>query len=210
MKLPTLAYLELASNVLPLGSGLLRFRRLHGGCLLFFGYILLNVATDCSSFLMGRAGIRNLWVLQIDHLLEFGILSLVLAGWQQTARARRWIYGGIPSYLALWIVAKFTLENFREPDLYTHTLECVVFIFLSVVTLLGVTRSSGEHLVHDGRFLLVVALLIYFGGEFLLFIFWKEIAALGAAKAASYWVINWSLNIVVNALSAVGLWVGSR
>ncbi len=210
MKLPLVAYVELISNVIPLGCGIFSIKRLRGGFLFFFAFILLNTTSEFITFFMGRAGIKNLWVLSIEHVVEYTILSITLSQWQQSARIKLIIYGGILFYVILWISAKFTVEPFSEPDVYTHGIECVALITISIYTLLGLQNYSHNKLIGDGRFLVTAGLLIYFGGGFVLYVFWKEIVSLGYTKAASYWVINWSLNTLVNLVYALGLWRGAR
>ncbi len=210
MRFPLVAYLALASHVLPLGSGLVWLKRLPRGMRLFFVFVVVNALSEYITFAMGRLHLNNLGVLHVDHLLECVLLSLVLLAWQDRPWARLTLKAGIIVFTAVWIVAQFSVEPLNEPDLYTHTLECLFLIFMTVATLLQVARTSSVRLIRSERLWITTGLLVYFAGDFLLYLFWNEIVSLGPVKAAGFWTINWSVNILVNVMYAVALYLGRR
>ncbi len=209
MSIP-LNYIELGSDLLPLGSGLIAFKRLGTAMRLFFIFVTVNTLSDAITLVMAKSNIRNLWVLHIDHLLEYVLLALVLRSWQGRPWIRRALWWSTIVFAALWVVAQFTVEPMRDPDYYSHTLECLILIMVIVVTIFDLTSKSPPPIIRDGRLWISAGLLIYFAGDFLLYLFWNEIVALGRTKAAEYWKINWYLNMLVNGLYAVGFWIEGR
>src|SRR6266404_8919845 len=85
MVLPLPAYLDLAFDLLPVGVGLARRASWRGGATFVFWFVVLGLFVEVVTYLLGRRGINNLWILHIYSLLEYFILILLFASWQKGA-----------------------------------------------------------------------------------------------------------------------------
>src|SRR5713101_8186167 len=145
MKLPLPGYLNLASDLFPIGIGFARRSDLRGEAPLFFLFVVLGFVVEGTTFVLAVRRINNLWILHIYSLLEYIILILVFAGWQKE-KGRPWLprllYGSIAIYSLLWILAKIEFESFAVVDQYTHSLSGLVFVAVALLTLIDMVRSD--------------------------------------------------------------------
>ena len=211
MKLPLSAYLNIASDFVPLGAGIARRAYRKGEVALFFSFVFLGFVVEISTFLLAQRKINNLWILHIYALIEYIILILVFASWQkERPLLRRLLYGSIWIYTLFWILSKYQLERFESIDQYTHSVSALVFVALSVLTLLDQVRTeesfvpSTVPLYGTFRFWVTVGVLIFFSGNTLLFGLGNVIGALAFKDAVAVWTFHWWLNITANICYAIG------
>src|SRR5690242_2546781 len=127
MQLPLIAYMDLASNALPLGAGLLLRHPLRRERALLFVLILVGVLSELISGWMAFHHTSNLWILHIYNLIEFALLSLIFARWIEPRVVRRIFLASIPAYALLWLVTKWNIERFDAPAEYTHVVSAIFF-----------------------------------------------------------------------------------
>jgi hypothetical protein len=219
MKLPFPGYLNLASDLIPVGMGLARRRNWGGEASLFFVFVALGLVVEVATFTLAQLSIHNLWILHVYALLEYIILILIFAGWQKEAKRpllRHALYASIGVYGLIWILAKIEFEKFASADQYTHSISAIVFVAFSLFTLVNLARTEGSSLKTQApiyrtfQFWVLVGILIFFAGNTFLFGLGELISSLAFKDAVAVWTIHWWLNITANICYGVGFWYLKR
>jgi hypothetical protein len=205
MTLPVIGYVELVSNIAPLGAGLFRFRAMGREMTLFFILLLAGFVTEIVTLIMGRHGMNNWWVLQYYHLLEFLLLATVLASWQKRAPVKRILWAAIVVFPWFWAVAKWTtIEPLWVTDNITHSVSSVIILIVAVYSLLQMVKETDLSLTKESRFWILAGVVLYFSGSLMLFVLFEEISAFPWVDALTPFMIHWELNTVVNILFMIG------
>jgi hypothetical protein len=190
------------SHLLPFGAGWSRRELFNREEKIFFIFILIATVTEFVTFLMALKKVNNLWVLHVHHLLEYGLLMLILAGWQRRPAFRRIALSSILLYSLFWIVALCTVERFSGPATYTHNTAGVLLVIASSATLFDLMKDDQIDLHRDFRFWVTAGVLICYGGNSVLFLLFDRITLLRFQDAAAVWTIHWVIDTIVNLVYA--------
>jgi hypothetical protein len=135
--LPVIAYINIASNFLPIGAGLYKHSWLRNDRILLIVILCLGSITEVLSLYLAIRHFNNLWLLNFYNLVEFVLLAALFSTWQRGRTKKMAVYTCILLYTAFWIIAKATFEPFAAPLEFTRTGSSIVFGILSVLTLFG-------------------------------------------------------------------------
>jgi hypothetical protein len=237
MSLPLLAYIDLASNVVPLGAAIMyrgkwaapvheyQSSQVRRSLTFLFCFVLLGALSESSTFILGRLGIRNLWVVHIYTLLEYVLLVCTLVPWQRNRAWRSIQLGSIPAFALFWLVSKLAgWEVWSSPDTYTHTFESILILLWALLLLGALLRTDDveELLPHfprtsnrkpisyhrDVRFWLATGVLLYFGGNIMFAVVIDQYVMLTRDAAIIVAQVHWILNVLVNCAYAAAFAAG--
>ena len=203
MILPALGYLNLASDYLALGSGVVRRRRLEGALYAFLLYLFVATLTESITIVLAHLSIVNWWILHIFTLLAYGIVLWVLSCWQ-TGAIRILFRIIILIGVVLWALSKFTIENLGTADLYSQTISSSLLLVASGITLLVLKPRMDVSMIDDARFWIVSGLLLYTAGNLTSTLLLEKIVALNFSETMIVYQMHWALNICVNVIFAMG------
>ena len=198
MTLPPLGYLNLVSNVLPMGVGLIRVRRMKGPIVLFFIFVAFSGATELTSFLLAMRSIHNLWLVDLYHLVEYVLLTIVLTSWRKDGLLRRVERLAILGYGLFWLVAKSTFEPFGGAGQVTSTIASIFILCSAIVTMFQLVQDEESNYLNDCKFWIIAGVLLYIAGNLLLFTVFEKFALLTLHDALTVWSVHWGINILVN------------
>jgi len=205
MKLPIISYIDFFSHVLPIGTGLFhRTALLQKERFIFFVFVCLAMITEIVTLCMAMEKMNNLWVLHIHHLLEFGLLMQIISMWQRQPLFRKIWLISIPFFIIFWIISNLTIESFFGPAEYSHVVFSGVLVFASIYSLINLMKDESLILWKEIRFWITSGILIYFGGNTVLFLFFDKIFALKTQDAITVWNIHWIIDTIVNVFYAIG------
>jgi len=156
------------TSLLPAIAGLFRFRKVDP---LFFPFLLLlwlGAATEVGSLVLVYQQQSNLTVYNCFLLAEYWLLL-----WQ----FQRWgLFRGqtkMPLLLAglgglWWMAESFLLDNLSQVDSYFLIGASIVMVVFSIRTISNLLVFENYRLLHHGKFLICLGLLIYFAFSILM------------------------------------------
>ena len=143
------------------------------------------------------------------ELLEFILLSIVYLSILKSNKSKQFIVLSICLYLVYWIY-NFYNSKFSEFDFMPLVVECLFFIMLIVFYFYDVMRHNfAVPLYLLPSFWLSVAFLIYFSGNFFLFLYSNSIRNEPGWKE-QYTLIYSSIAILKNILLCMAILVNSK
>ncbi|MBA3683208.1 MAG: hypothetical protein H0W73_18890 [Bacteroidetes bacterium] len=109
-------------------------------------------------------------------------------------------------FLAAYI--DYKLNGLKSMDNFSTSLESIIFIFYSISFFYYALKNLiFENLLSTPLFWLNTAILIYFSGNLILFVFSNYMAQTDPVKYGILWaVIHTFFNVLYNVLLSVGFW----
>jgi len=204
MNFPTIAYVDIASNLVPFGVGISRIRNIQRERWAFFIFILVAMLTELVTFWMATQHIHNLWLLQCYNVVEYGCLIILFAAWQSKAGLKRLYYWSIVVFLTLWISFKIGgIERFDDPAEYTHTVSSLFLVSAALIAFVDLMKVDDIIIYRDARFWISSSVLIYFAGNIVLFLYSAGITALHLPALEPFGTLHWTIDIGCNSMYAV-------
>lgn len=204
MNFPAIAYVDIASNLIPFGIGISRIRNIQRERWVFFVFILVAMVTEVVTFWMATQHIHNLWVLQCYNVVEYGSLIILFAAWQHKIVIRKLEYWSIAVFLAMWTLFKIGgIEKFSDPAEYTHTVSSLFLVVAALVALSDLMKDNELVIFRDARFWISSSVLIYFAGNIVLFLYSAGITALRLPALEPFGTLHWAIDIGCNTMYAI-------
>ena len=198
-----LFFLSAYTVIFPLVLGWLGWKKQERGMRVFFILLCLVVISETTAFLTSYTE-SNLLVYDIFTAVEYAFLMLMFGSWYEENTFRRGMMWSVPVFIAIWITAKFILKETGEFDSVFLSIESVVFVFLSVLTLAKEMRDSNVLLVDNPRFWVSSGVLVYFAGNLFLFALIEQVLQPSMQRYHGAWLIHTALNVTKNILFALG------
>lgn len=145
------------------------YRRLNRPMKLLLLLLSISFLTDVYSRILGIRGKSNLHIFHFYTLLEYTLFMIIFSYWQRKNSIRSALRYSIPVFFLIWVISKFTVEDFNSFDSYTTTLEALLLLMTSGFTLYSLIKYSEAEAVNDFRFWVSAAVLLYFAGNVTLF-----------------------------------------
>jgi len=180
------------SSLLPFIAALFCFRWLNRDLKIFFVLFVVAVSVDLSTlYIRIFTNEINVWLFHIYTLIEFTILITLFIRWQSNRLVKKVMTANLPFFVIVWILCKIHLESWTQLDNFTVSIESVLLIGASTITLYQLNSENNVISFTDYRFLISTGVLIYFGCN--LFIF-------GVGNLIDVWPIHSAINILCNIL----------
>lgn len=141
----------------------------------------------------------------VEALIVFQVFRLMLGNQN---KGRIWLLLGT-GFTALWIINVFTGKGWWDFPDYIHALEALIVL---VLVFLWFRKMLKEKLVlrpeRTFEFWMCAGMLIYFSGNFLMFLFSQFVLSAGREVFLAIWKVNAILNIILYSIYTVALlWV---
>jgi hypothetical protein len=171
---------------------------------MFFITVCLDVASEYASFVMGRFGIHNLWLIQISHVVGYVLFTMTLTRWQTAASFRSLQRYAIIPVLLVWVVAKITFAPITGSDEVGASILSILIAITAVVTLVQIADGRGGALLRDPRFLLSGGLLLSSAASVIFLSVFDRLVGLSREDFLLIWQVHWGLSAAVNCIYAAG------
>ncbi len=191
------------SGLVPLIAGICAYRRSSTEMRILTIFLVFVLLIEILGFSLFYNNFDNSWLFHIFTLIEYSFLVFIFSNWQINTILKHILRLSILFFTLVWISAKLLFENFNSMDNYTASLESILLIAISVLTLYSLTKENEKPLFIDSRFWICGAVLIYFSGNFMTFAFSNIIGSLLADKIILP-PIHSILNIIANLCYAGG------
>ncbi len=208
LRFPLANTINIWSTALPIAVLALRVRRVGRPAAILLAFYLISVTCDILGTWMGRHNVHNLWLIDLDGVMEFSALVLFLHAVAPVRRAQMLYRGAWVFFIVFWLTAKCTFEPFFGRYGYTHSLSNALLCVLAVHSLVLRAGRDDESAIVDHRFVGGAFILLYNATSLFVLGFMDSILALGAQGVREFWPYLWLINAVVNALFAAAyFWV---
>jgi hypothetical protein len=204
-----LKYCSEASIVLPIGAGVLRFKRLNTGLRILVFYVFLSALVDLMSYIIiyyfkhSNAGLFRAYTL-----IEFTLLTLYFRTLFNRKSVQLFFLIAVLVFGLIDIICTQFLQPGDAFDSYASAIEGLFMLSFSLCYFYKVfTEVVIVKLEKDASFWIVSAILIYFAGNLFLFLCSDNTLASMQEYFLKYWSIDFILNTIFNILLAIGLWI---
>lgn len=197
------------SALIPAVIGLFVFNRVSLAVKFIIGFVICSILLQTITFLFYLNSLNNLPFFHIYTFLEFGVISAVYFLVLESYRKRQIILlFFIVAFLIFSIINLIIWENIFTYNSNQRLVEfLVVFVFIVVyMTTILRTRSHGN-LENQPYAVLSFGFLVYFTGTLLLFLNANNLMNLGIKND---WVLHSILNIFINIVYFIVIWMNSR
>ena len=204
----TIVYIFAASGLtvfVPFTLALLGLNKLDQGMKYFAALLCLVLVSETTAFLVGAYfKVNNLLIYDIFTALEYVFLIAVFSCWFERGWFRTAMFASVPVFLSVWISAKLFVEVSGEFDSIFLSIESVVFVMISVVTLTKEMRDSTVLLADNPHFWIASGTLVYFAGNLFVFALIEQLLQPSVTRYHSAWLIHSGLNVTKNILFSLG------
>jgi hypothetical protein len=203
--LPPVAYVNLASFLLPPGAGAARWNALGRPMRLLTAYAVYTLVNELTMFVLAQNGVNNLWMLHVYTLAGFIFLVVAFLSFPGMARYRKAVIPVAASYALYWAASKVFLESLSGFDRYSAPPANIIMILVALAALHAASRSVDQDIWRTSFFWFSSAVLVMSVGDFTLLVFAGWFSALRGAGVTAVWSIHWTMSTIVNMLFSVAL-----
>ncbi len=202
-----LIFISAIISVMPLVVAVFKLKYIRGVLLPIFLLTLSSLLTEGITKYLITPGQNNLELYHIYTIIEFILISLFYILFFRKYFNSILISLLIPVFfLAAYI--DYKLNGLKSMDNFSTSLESIIFIFYSISFFYYALKNLiFENLLSTPLFWLNTAILIYFSGNLILFVFSNYMAQTDPVKYGILWaVIHTFFNVLYNVLLSVGFW----
>lgn len=181
--------------------------RTHRGMMLWWIYFALASLTEIILHIFSYNNQQSAQVFHIYTLVEYFMLTMILATWQDAKIAAKRMRLSIPIYIVVYALIKFVgLEDFSAAtiNVVTRPVALLMINVFSCYTLFSLWSNPPEKIFRDHKFWMLIALILYYNISLILsaFMFMKNVAVIVAL-----FEIHAVVNIIHNILFAIGVFL---
>jgi hypothetical protein len=193
-------------GLLPLTIGLIKFRDLHRNLYPILVLVLIGLLTDLINHKLAVENKNNAFVFHLYTLLEFSFVILFYYCFYD----RKSILLLIPLFLAIGLI-DYKFNGLSHFDNYATGSEAIIISTLSLWSFYYIISNMVfQNLMSESFFWMNCAILFYFGGNMILFVFSDYILEKEDIQHMALWGIHSVLNIIYNIVLAIGFWKTRR
>lgn len=188
-----MGYLNLFSNLLPLGAGIYFWKRSSRSIRLLTGLLAYGVLSDVALYLLVLQSVNNMLLLHVYTIVSYLLLALLFSFWHE-GKAGRIMRISIP----LFVFYYFTLlalgyENLALPNKYSLTMRGMLVALISLYTLYSRQRYRATiPISEDERFWVSLGAFIVNSASIFVY------AGIPGDITYTIWQIYMSLSILSN------------
>lgn len=192
---------------MPAITGILKFKALDKRMRVLFFLIIASALSDFISLYLAKRGISNYNVRNIYMIyLGFSITYIYYYSFGNK-KIRKFIMLFFVSFLLLCVSNFIIWGNLSDLDKIISPVEAIFVIFLAHAYTYNLFKEMDfERLRDDSFFWVNNALLIYFSGNFAIFIYFKYILTIGLELYHFLHSLQLLTNITFNVMLTVSLW----
>lgn len=202
-----LMYLSIYSVFIPALVGLKKFKTLNKRMRVLFFYIIASALSDFISLYLAKKGISNYLVRNVYIMLIGFCISYIYYNAFNDKKIRIFILSSFTVFLFLYVSNFLIWGNLSRLDITVITVEAFFFILLAhFYTYYLFKEMNFEKLRDDAFFWVNNAFLIYFSGNFAIFLYFNYILNIGLELYYFLHSLQLLTNIAFNILLTIGLW----
>jgi hypothetical protein len=203
-------YINIASSglsLVPFVISIINFTKIDLILKPIFWLVVINVTVEILSFVFLQLNFSNKYMLHYFTVVEFGLISLFYSFFLKDYFKPLLIYLLIPVFLLAAII-DYKVYGLSSSYNFSSSVECILLIFYSLFFFYYVLKNLiFENLLSTPVFWINTAVLFYFSGNLILFVFSNYMAVIDPLKLAILWsVIHTFFNLLYNVFLSIGFW----
>jgi hypothetical protein len=195
--------LSTLSHFAAVGAGVYVIRFLSAEMKTLLAYCGIALTVEMIQAYLAINGIKNLWLLHVFTILEFGFLITVYSSWQKNRLMKRILQATIPIFALIGIMV-MSGENIEQFNHFTRPLGSLILVAAAAMTLFELNKESGESVFLQPRFWVGAAGLIYFSSTLVLFALSNLLLTWPIEQVRLVFAFNSAMNIIANLGYAAG------
>ena len=162
---PLLAWLNFFSTLLPLGAGVVLWKRSSRSMKLVTGLLLLGFLNSLGLLVMTMFGRNNMILFHFYALLSYLIIALLFSYWHD-GRTAFVLKMSIPLFFLVYgALLVLGFENWTHPNTYSMVIQSILVALIALYTLNHTLRRHEKFPVYqDERFWVSIAAFTLFAG----------------------------------------------
>lgn len=208
-----LIYASIFSAIIPLFSGIIKFKTLRFELKVLFIYIIICVVTEILSLITSKSNVDLFHAIQNTFtLVECQLLLYIMFVGINSKLIRTFIILASILFLFVNAVVYFFITNILTTNNITTTFESCLLIFVSFLFFYNATSEVIElKLKENSLFWISAAILLYFTTAFSIFLYSKQLANKDAPGGFIFFLsLQRIINIAYNSMLAIALWKTKR
>ncbi len=191
---PVFLYISSFSGILPLLVGIYAYKYLKRDMKILLIYFALSFIVEIIAVYIAQVLHKhNIWLYNIFMIIEYSFFMVVISLWQKNKSIKKILQFSIPIFILIGIITQIYLESLNQFNNLTRPIESIIFTLVASFTLSRFSLEySGQSLLKNHRFIILVGILIYFAGNTFLFALMGN--ELSIVKSY-YFIIHSCLNI---------------
>ncbi len=193
--------------LIPFVVSLINIKRITSYLSPVFFLIVISVIIEIINILFSRLGYSNNYILHYFTAVEFALISLFYSFFFKTYFKPLLINLLIPVFLLASYI-DYRVYGLNSTYNFSPSVECIVLIIYSFFFFYYALKNLiFENLISTPVFWINTAILFYFSGNLILFIFSNYMAKSDIVKYGMLWgVIHTFFNLLYNVLLSFGFW----
>lgn len=202
-----IGYLSLASVVIPLAIPLFTKPEIGPQLRIIVLILIFSLTSDIASLTIIHFGLSSLLVINMYMLVQFSLLAYIFYNQFRKARVVQVIY---PFFLVFFILNILFFQGPWKLNSASHVLASLILITFSMYYLYQLLHDlPAIHIQKLPMLWICFAILVYYGGNFFLFLAGNYLSETPAFQR-SVWILHNLLNVIKNSLFAIALWQNYR
>lgn len=195
---PVLAYIHLASYVVPATVGVARLSHLGKAVRILTVLCILACVNIAAQFYLASLRLTNYFVSDFYSVVEVSLLCAVFCFSTASRGTRRVLTAMVLLYVAFWVVDMVWFYNPAQINSVMAIVSRFFLVVMSLVTLQTAMRDEASHITGRPVFWVVIGVLLYASGTMVVFAVSNELLNLDPPYFDIAWHVNWSLLIIAN------------
>lgn len=195
------------SSIAPIVISLINLKFIKTYFTPYFALIIISLVFEISNVLSAQFSHSNLYLIGLYTEIEFTLISLFYIMYFKTYFKPIFFWIMIPVFFIIAII-EYVMKGFSHMNNLATSMESIIFVGYSLFFYFYVMQKSlHENLLSTPVFWLNSAVLTYFSGNLLLFIFSNYLAQNASTKYMIMWAtMHTFFNIMYNIFLSVGFW----
>jgi len=203
-----LSFLSILSSIIPLILGIYWVNILPKALKVLSAFIFIILILELLCVYLSSLRINNLFLFHANSFLEFVFYPLILSFILKNKIFQYTIIISITSFLIFAIFNIYLWEPLTAFNTNTRAVEGILMIAFCIYFYFDLfLKTEVVKLSTYPYFWLVSGLLIYFSGTLFLYLYANQIVK---STNITYWIIHSILNIFLNIMFSISIWLGSK
>ncbi|HWY10428.1 MAG TPA: hypothetical protein VN026_03830 [Bacteroidia bacterium] len=197
-------------ELLPFVIVFIVIKKIKQYCIPLIVVVCLGIVTEVTNYICSNNGINNYFILRIYTIVELVLISLFYVLFFRKHFKSNFLFIPIPSFCVVAFI-DYKINGINNFDNYAAAFEALTFSIFSLWSFFFISKNLiFEKITLEPFFWINTAVLFYFGGNLVLFIFNDYLIAHESSNHIALWAIHSVLNIFYNILIAIGFWKTKR
>lgn len=206
MPIPVFAYVAGVSFIVPLSSGIRRWKMLGPSMKIFAVFTVYSGLHVAAEFILGGYGINNHFLLNIWDLVSFQCIVYLYYRWVQKERLKDFFQIIGMAYVSYWFLEMTYIEVPEEFQVTISTSANLLLIIASIVILYATAQSTETMAFSLAISWIASGVILYCGGTVVVQAMSNTVLKMGIKYFDMIWHINWTLSIIANIMYARSFW----